>query len=157
MSNESESILAELLALLAEGRKIEAINRYRDVTGAGLAVAKETVEALERGNPLPTKEPVDSAFENEIILLLQGGKKIGAIKVYRERTGVGLKEAKDAVEAIAAQRGLPSRAGCLGAILLLMVASVAAMALGGEKVRQHVPTAISSRASEPSTRSTPTK
>jgi ribosomal protein L7/L12 len=183
---------------LAEGRKIEAIKRYREVTGAGLAAAKETVEALERGEPLPTKEPVDSAFENEIVLLLQGGKKIGAIKlyrertgvglkeakdavealergeplptreavdstmeaeivrlleggkkieaikVYRERTGIGLKEAKDAVEAVTAQRGLPSRAGCLGAVLLLMAVSVAAMALGGEKVRQHVPTAISS-------------
>ena len=144
MSNESESVLAELLALLAEGRKIEAIKHYRDVTGAGLAAAKETVEALERGEPLPTEEPADSAFENEIVLLLQGGKKIGAIKLYRERTGVGLKEAKDAVEAVAAQRGLPSRAGCLGAALLLMAVSVAALALGGEKVRQHVAAAISS-------------
>ena len=40
MSNESESILAELLALLADGRKIEAIKRYREVTGTGLAAAK---------------------------------------------------------------------------------------------------------------------
>ncbi|CAM3732786.1 ribosomal protein L7/L12 [Occultella aeris] len=30
--------------------------------------------------------------------LLARGKKIEAIKVYREETGVGLKEAKDAVE-----------------------------------------------------------
>lgn len=38
---------------------------------------------------------------DEIIRLLADGQKIAAIKLYRERTGAGLKEAKDAVEAIA--------------------------------------------------------
>ena len=95
MSSESESTLAELLALLAAGRKIEAIQRYREVTGAGLAAAKETVEALERGEPLPTKESLDATMEAEIVSLLEGGKKIQAIKLYRTRTGVGLKEAKE--------------------------------------------------------------
>ena len=36
----------------------------------------------------------------EIRDLLQRDKKIQAIKLYREHTGVGLKEAKDAVEAM---------------------------------------------------------
>ncbi len=146
MSNESESILAELLALLAEGRKIEAIKRYREVTGAGLAAAKETVEALERGEPLPTREPVDSTMEAEIISLLEGGKKIEAIKVYRERTGVGLKEAKDAVEAVAAQRGIiaPSGSGCLGVVLLLMAISVAACTACGQLVSAEPPRPIPS-------------
>jgi ribosomal protein L7/L12 len=40
----------------------------------------------------------------EIQDLLRRGRKIDAIKVYRERTGLGLKEAKDAVEEI--ERGL---------------------------------------------------
>lgn len=35
---------------------------------------------------------------------LRAGKKIQAIKVYRELTGVGLKEAKDAVERMEAGR-----------------------------------------------------
>ena len=35
---------------------------------------------------------------DQIRQLLQDGHKIQAIKVYRELTGVGLKEAKDAVE-----------------------------------------------------------
>ncbi|WP_109505454.1 ribosomal protein L7/L12 [Nocardioides speluncae] len=34
------------------------------------------------------------------------GRKIEAIKLYRQATGVGLKEAKDAVEEIQTQRGL---------------------------------------------------
>ncbi|ELS54781.1 ribosomal protein L7/L12 [Streptomyces viridochromogenes] len=37
----------------------------------------------------------------EVVALLRDGKKIQAIKVYREITGAGLKEAKDAVEAMA--------------------------------------------------------
>jgi len=37
---------------------------------------------------------------------LEQGRKIQAIKLYRQQTGVGLKEAKDAVEELARQRGL---------------------------------------------------
>ena len=38
----------ELRALIESGQKIEAIKRYREMTGAGLAEAKEAVEAIER-------------------------------------------------------------------------------------------------------------
>lgn len=39
-----------------------------------------------------------STLPPELIDLIQCGRKIEAIKLYREHTGVGLKEAKDAVE-----------------------------------------------------------
>ncbi len=42
---------------------------------------------------------------------LAAGDKIGAIKQYRELTGLGLKEAKDAVDAMEAGRVLPMPAG----------------------------------------------
>ena len=69
--------------------------------------------------------------------LLQRGSKIEAIKIYRESTGVGLKEAKDAVEAIEA--GLEPRpagtndpfakkSGCFGVLALLMVVALIAAA-----------------------------
>jgi ribosomal protein L7/L12 len=38
----------EVLALLADGRKIPAIKRYREVTGAGLREAKDAVDEIER-------------------------------------------------------------------------------------------------------------
>ena len=41
---------------------------------------------------------------DEVQYWLEQGKKIQAIKVYRELTGVGLKEAKDAVERMAGGR-----------------------------------------------------
>lgn len=40
------------------------------------------------------------AWRREVQDLLKGEKKIAAIKLYRERTGVGLAEAKAAVEAL---------------------------------------------------------
>ncbi len=58
---------------------------------------------LERGGVLPapaTGGELPPAEEPEIRRLLAAGKKIEAIKRYREATGLGLKEAKDAVEAM---------------------------------------------------------
>ena len=122
------NLLAELQALLDDGRKIEAIKRYREATGAGLAAAKEGVEALEKGESPSVEKVADSSLESEIVSLLQGEKKIEAIKLYRQRTGTGLKEAKDAVEAIAANHGIvaPRGSGCLGVILLLLAIPLAA-------------------------------
>ena len=37
-------------------------------------------------------------LDADIQALVSSGKKINAIKLYRERTGVGLAEAKDAIE-----------------------------------------------------------
>lgn len=39
------------------------------------------------------------ALPGEVVAALEAGQKIEAIKLLRERTGIGLKEAKDAVEA----------------------------------------------------------
>lgn len=39
---------------------------------------------------------------NDVAAVLSAGRKIDAIKLYREKTGVGLKEAKDACETIGA-------------------------------------------------------
>jgi ribosomal protein L7/L12 len=41
---------------------------------------------------------VSAAEDPRLIELLQAGKEIQAIKLYRELTGVGLAEAKDAVD-----------------------------------------------------------
>nr|WP_293176156.1 ribosomal protein L7/L12 [Nannocystis sp.] len=92
-----------IAAFLREDRKIEAIKRYRELYGVGLKEAKDAVEAMQDGTPLPTPTPVIEhaplALQPELDRLIAAGQKIGAIKHYREVTQVGLKEAKDAVEA----------------------------------------------------------
>jgi ribosomal protein L7/L12 len=97
----------ELSALVAQGRKIEAIKRVREATGLGLKEAKDYVEALAAGAPVavPAAPPVHTStadVEDELRALLARGQKIEAIKRVREATGLGLKEAKDYVEALAA-------------------------------------------------------
>jgi ribosomal protein L7/L12 len=122
--------LEQLHSLLAEGKKIEAIKVYRERTGAGLAEAKDAVEALEAGQRLPS-QAIDRGFENELVALLEQGQKIEAIRMYREKTGAGLKEAKDAVEALAAKHGLPAgRSGCAG-VVLLCLAGLGALIIPG--------------------------
>jgi ribosomal protein L7/L12 len=44
---------------------------------------------------------LDAASLEEIKKSIRAGQLISAIKIYRERTNCGLREAKDAVEAIA--------------------------------------------------------
>ena len=48
-------------------------------------------------------EPESADRANQIKDALLHGNKIQAIKLYREQTGVGLKEAKDAVEKLEAE------------------------------------------------------
>lgn len=59
--------------------------------------------SLSRGT-LPEEQPAEGgASSAEIEAALKGGRKIEAIKLYRETFGVGLKQAKEAVEAMEAR------------------------------------------------------
>ena len=94
----------DVVALLRAGNKIEAIKRYRQVTGLGLKDAKDAIDALPLGETPPGAPAAPAAASTvsdaDIERELRAGNKIGAIKLYREKTGLGLKEAKDAVEAM---------------------------------------------------------
>jgi len=114
LSGLSLDKLAELKQLVHSGQKIEAIKLYRQMFDVGLKEAKDAVEKLEAGEPLVlTRASVTSTGASadqaarlaEMVQLLQAGKKIEAIKLYREIFDVGLKEAKDAVEAMEAGLG----------------------------------------------------
>lgn len=129
--DNSDEVKRKVLA----GDKIGAIKLYRELTGVGLAEAKSAVEQMQtqlRGfespelslprDPAGPAAPQSSTAINEAIF---AGKKIVAIKLYREQTKAGLAEAKRAVEEIekqlrAAAPGLfaqpPAKQGCLFAI-----------------------------------------
>ncbi len=113
---------SELNALVSRGHKIEAIKLYRERTGTGLKEAKDAVEAVERGEPLLLPGAFISSgtgADADLTDLLRRGQKIEAIKLYRERTGTGLREAKEAVDRLAIQSGVAAEgAGCLGVLLL---------------------------------------
>ena len=110
--------------LLETGRKIEAIKIYRESTGVGLAEAKEAVEAIERGQPL-SRDSSGSEDDQELLRLLEEGRKIEAIRLHRRRAGIGLKESKNFVESLAARHGIESsRGGCVSVLAVLIVVLV---------------------------------
>lgn len=98
--------MAEVEDALARKQKILAIKIYREHAGVGLREAKDAVEALERrpGLASPSPSAASSGVSDQgleaVKDAMRRGKKIEAIKLYRELKGVGLKEAKDAVESM---------------------------------------------------------
>jgi len=124
--SEPLSLDGRVIALMREGRKIEAIKLYRDLTGAGLKEAKDAVEALERDGSLPTTRDAPSSDDPDVLELLRAGQKIRAIKLYRDKTGAGLAESKNVVETLARKNGIPSgQSGCSSAVLcILMIALI---------------------------------
>ena len=47
----------------------------------------------------------DLEISDQVIAAIDAGRKIEAIKILREETGLGLKEAKDVVDSLARARG----------------------------------------------------
>jgi ribosomal protein L7/L12 len=92
----------EIERLVRAGKKIEAIRSWRERHGSGLREAKAAVDRLEpRGNLVPpamSDEPSRQVTDSDIEVQLRTGNILNAIKLYREKTGVGLREAKDAVD-----------------------------------------------------------
>jgi ribosomal protein L7/L12 len=89
--------LDRVLALVAQGKKIEAIKEMRERTGWNLADAKAYVDRLAAEPPVFHENPDHLARVRE---LAAAGRKIEAIKVQRQYTGMGLKQAKQFVEAL---------------------------------------------------------
>ena len=95
--------------LLDAGNKIEAIRIVRQQTNMGLKEAKDYVERLAT-DELPilpgapsSVPPVPVAardMDSRVLILLGQHQKIEAIKLVRKETSMGLKEAKDYVEAL---------------------------------------------------------
>ena len=89
---------AGLLMLTLSG----VLSRRTSDTNARLAVIERQLRLVMDHLGVAEPEPETT----DIVAHLANGRKIEAIKTYRERTGAGLKEAKDAVEEIARHRGL---------------------------------------------------
>lgn len=106
---DMSALTGEIEALLIDGKKIQAIKLYRERTGLGLREAKEAIDLLESSLllhgasslRLPDTEgrmPVMEPPGEDARRLVLEGKKIQAIKLYREQTGASLKDAKDAID-----------------------------------------------------------
>ncbi|UOX91316.1 hypothetical protein MUY14_12065 [Amycolatopsis sp. FBCC-B4732] len=83
------AVLAGVVALgtSATDRRLTRVDRR-------LARVERKLDAIAEKLGVAVEEPALP----EVVALVREGRKIQAIKVYRERTGVDLKDARDAVE-----------------------------------------------------------
>ena len=95
--------------------------------GASFAIdhddQRQVPNSSSEADPAPAQA---GGIEGQVLTLLRAGRKIQAIKRYRELTGAGLREAKDRVESLAEEHNISADqgSGCAAAVLV-------ALGLGG--------------------------
>ena len=128
----------EVREAIDRGDALEAIKLLRRRTGFGLKEAKDVVDRSGRGEAieLPMAPAPPETLPPSVVAALKQGDKVGAIKLLRAHAGLGLKEAKDAIERsperldAAASRLSPGevpRAAGLGRWLLIVAIVVAVL------------------------------
>ncbi len=98
--------------------------------GCGVWLTDRQSEPAPDHTPADQSDTAPDELESRLLEILRAGRKIEAVKLCRQETGLGLKEAKDAVEELARKHEvqLPKGGGCAG-VLLLAVAMGAAVAI----------------------------
>jgi large subunit ribosomal protein L7/L12 len=96
MAATKEDVIEYLkgMTLLEASQLVKELEEVFGVSAAAAAVAAPSAAAAG-GDAAPAEEKT----EFDVILQAAGGNKINVIKVVREITALGLKEAKDLVEA----------------------------------------------------------
>jgi large subunit ribosomal protein L7/L12 len=97
MSEKVQSIIESIkgLSLLEASELVKGLEETFGVSAAAASVAVAAAPAAGGG---AAAAPVEEKTEFSVVLTAIGGNKIGVIKVVREVTSLGLKEAKDLVE-----------------------------------------------------------
>lgn len=100
MPTSNDPLPPQVQSALRAGRAIEAIKLLREATGLGLKEAKDRIDAEGRhGSPTVQYPQMPGTLPFQVVEAMQAGNKIEAIRLLRQQTGMGLKEAMDAVEA----------------------------------------------------------
>ncbi len=137
MPDPAQPLPAKVAEALQRGNIIDAIKLLRDAKGVGLKQAKEALDQYLRGNPVNAAPASLSRTPSpDVVRAIQQGNKIEAIRLMREQTGLGLKEAKDAVDSYQAQTQqlygtgspgeVPRSQGLFGWVVAAVAAALAA-------------------------------
>lgn len=90
--------IVETIGNLTVLELVELIKALEDKFGVSAQAAMMAPTAAPGGAPAAAQEQVEEKTEFNVILSVVGDKKIQVIKVVREITALGLKEAKDLVD-----------------------------------------------------------
>jgi large subunit ribosomal protein L7/L12 len=98
MSDKIQGIIDQIkdLTLIEASQLVKAMEETFGVSAAAAAVA--AAPAAAAGAPGAAAAPAEEQTEFNVILASAGANKINVIKVVREITSLGLKEAKDLVD-----------------------------------------------------------
>lgn len=98
----------DVLAAWQRGEKIEALRALREITELSLNEAKTLLESGDTTEPasVPHRR---GRLPAAVLAALARGDRIQAIKLARQTTGLGLMEAKEAVEAASSGAPTPVR------------------------------------------------
>lgn len=101
MAKAKESVKDKVMKLITEMSVIELSELVKELEEKfGIQAAPQIVSVAPGAPAKPTEEkPEEEKTEFDVVLSSFGDKKIRVIKEVREITGLGLKEAKDLVEA----------------------------------------------------------
>src|SRR3954470_18531462 len=89
----------EVIAYLSNLTVIDLVNLTKALEDKwGVKAAPVAVAAAPSAGGGPAAAPVEEKTEFTVVLKSGGANKIGVIKVVREVTGLGLKDAKDLVD-----------------------------------------------------------
>lgn len=98
MSDKLQGIVDQIKELtLLEAS--ELVKLMEETFGVSAAAAAMAMPAAGAGGGAEAAAPAEEKTEFDVILQAAGAQKINVIKVVREVTALGLKEAKDLVEA----------------------------------------------------------
>ena len=125
-ATRTQADISKRLAFIKEmalaGNRITAIKAMRETFEISILQANNMVESMSRGeevdfsqlksSPAIMREPMmlNADTVQHIVELVVSGDKVGAIKLFSQATGAGLKEAKDTIDGMAASLQ-PSMAG----------------------------------------------
>ena len=112
MNEPTDPLLPNVRDAIERGNRVDAIRLLRQQTGLGLKEAKDLVESQVGGDVAKAARSWSGTLPASAAAALEQGNKIDAIRLLREQTGLGLKEAKAIIDAqsqrIVADRNLLS-------------------------------------------------
>lgn len=98
MINLPRDIEATVQLLVLQNRKLEAVKIIKDATGCSLKEAKDFADGFDAGQQTFMPPSSGKQIEETLLFLLGQGKKLEAIKHYKDNTGNGLADSKAYIE-----------------------------------------------------------
>lgn len=126
--------VAHVFRLLQDEGKFSAVKWYKETTGYSLWDAKKHVEEMQTSGKQPDDSVrasdgsgLDDQSMNQILDAIQAGRKLDAVKIYKDNTHKGLRECKEFIETLISELEIadPNAAGKTGCSVLIFVAIVA--------------------------------